>query len=101
MILLLLHGRDNPAQDMDEIGNGFVAEPIMGVKYIHATYLSDFNIGFNSVEEAKTAATQTGWEAFFEDAVLTMKVHEDMIEASGTIKGWFGDWELMEKFPNE
>ena len=88
MRLKLLHGRNDPMQDMD--GWGFVGPDIRGIAWIHGTYLTTITVGFTSLEEMRLAKEQTGWEEW-DHCVLEVRLHSDMIEASGC---FYGDFEL-------
>lgn len=67
--------------------------------YLHGTY-GNLIIGFVSKEAAATAHALTGWP-FFDDAVLEVCEHEDLIQTanmvgSGAAYSYFGDFELVE-----
>ena len=94
MKFLLLHGRDDPAQDMENWG--YNGPELEGVKYVHSVY-GNLTIGFKSRMEAQTAHELTGWP-YFDEAVLEITFFEDLVlcrKPDGTSQ-YFGDWELQE-----
>jgi len=95
MKFILLHGRDDPEQQMDDWGyNG----PVLNkVKYVHSVY-GNLMIGFHSAEAAKAAHELTGW-TFFDDAVLEIAFFEDLVLCRNAKGGaqYYGDWELQEE----
>lgn len=90
MKLKLIHGRKNRDDQPKEWGYDGI--PILGVKYMHVTYMTDYIIGFKSTEAMRQAQAQTGWPEWDNEALL-MKITDDMVE---TLEGFFGDWELQE-----
>ena len=90
MKLKLIHGRKNPDEQLDDWG--YDAIPILGVKYVHVTYMHHYLVGFKSWDAMKLAQAQTGW-AEWDSECLVMTITDDMVE---TIEGFFGDWELQE-----
>jgi hypothetical protein len=95
MKMLLLHGRYNPDQDMDEIG--FQGPTLTDIKYIHATYQS-LNIGFVSEQAAQQAHTLTHWDLL--DKMVLQAAHaDDMLKVieKNTAPSYYGDWELQQE----
>jgi len=97
MKMLLIHGRDDPDEDIEDWG--YQGMTLKGVDYIHWTY-GNLTIGFVSEDAARAAHDTTGWP-FFDKAVLEMREHEDLIQTknmigSGAAFSYFGDWELVE-----
>ena len=94
MRFILLHGRDNPDQNMDDWGyNGPVLE---GVKYLHSVY-GNLTIGFRSRKEARTAHKLTGWP-YFDEAVLEITFFEDLVLCRNKNRKsqYYGDWEIQD-----
>jgi hypothetical protein len=94
MKLILLHGRDNPNEDMTDWG--YLGPDIENVRYIHSVY-SNFTIGFKSRRDAILAHSLTGWP-FFDDMVLEMCFFDDLVVCcpENKKKSYYGDWELQE-----
>jgi hypothetical protein len=97
MKMLLIHGRDDPDEDMQDWG--YRGQTLEGVAYIHWTY-GNLTVGFVSDEAARAAHGHTGWP-FFDKAVLEMHQHDDLIRTnnmsgSGADYSYFGDWGLVE-----
>jgi hypothetical protein len=90
MKLKLIHGRKNPEENLEQWG--YDASPILGVKYVHVTYMHHYLVGFKTREALRLAQAQTGWPEWDSEALL-MKITDDMVE---TLEGFFGDWELQE-----
>lgn len=81
LYLALFHGRDDPAQDMDEWGfNGPVIGPL---RYLHTTYVSNLKLDF---------ASWGAMRRYFEDGDPVLWLKEDMIEYQGK---YYGDWTVF------
>lgn len=94
MKMLLIHGRHKPDEDLEDWG--FNGPTLTGVKYVHWTY-GNMTVGFTSREHAEEAQKNTGWEPF-DDLVLEVREHQDMLKAKDT-KGkdaYYGDYEIQE-----
>jgi len=73
--LKLLHGRDDPAKDMEEYG---FDGPVLGpFDYVHVTYNTMIDCGKNG------------------EPIQTLRFHQDMIEHEGK---FYGDWEVATSF---
>lgn len=98
MRLLLLHGRHEPGEEMDDWG--FNGPAIPGIIAVHYTY-GAANIYFESVEAANHAQSLTGWKKWGSN-VLEMRTKEDLVEAVNPELGhcFFGDWEFQTKTPD-
>ena len=95
MKFLLIHGRDDPEQEMN--GWGYSGPNLAGVKYLHSVY-GNLTIGFESVREARIAHALTGWP-YWDDAVLEITFSKDMDMILCRVDGkeqCYGDWELQE-----
>ncbi len=93
MRLLILHGRDDPNQDLDYWG--YSGPTLREVVAIHGTY-GRLNVFFGSETAAVEARRQTGWARFC-DLTLTMRFQEDLLvltEPDGFTR-YYGDWELQ------
>lgn len=88
LILQLIHGRADPAADMQ--GWGFDAEPIEGVAFLHGTYMTTLTVGFANQETFNLAQHRTGWKPL-DDLILEMPLHGDLIRCGDA---YFGDFEL-------
>lgn len=95
MKLVLLHGRNDPAQDMEDWG--FNGPVLQNVDYFHNTYNSTITIGFKSNADADMAHGLTGWK-LWDDKVLELMFKDDMvaIKPEGGELAFFGDWEIQE-----
>jgi hypothetical protein len=96
MRLLLIHGRFDREQDMDDWG--FDGMPLDGVEALHVTYMTSHVLWFEDAASANKAHALTGWPYFDENA-LEMQFHDDLlkttcISADGPAM-YFGDWELQ------
>jgi hypothetical protein len=94
MKMILLHGRTDPGQTMDDWG--FTGPVLNNVAYAHWTY-GDLTVGFLTDGDAALARQQTGWE-LFDDKVLSVSQSDDLIRIS-TATGeqhYFGDFELQD-----
>lgn len=92
MKMILLHGRHDPDQQLDDWG--FTGPVLRHVQYIHSVY-GNLTIGFSSRSAAKAANRLTGWP-FFDDAVLEIRQHDDLIMLTAPEASYYGDWELVE-----
>ena len=92
MKMILLHGRHDPDQRLDDWG--FTGPVLRHVQYIHSVY-GNLTIGFSSRSAAKAAHRLTGWP-FFDDAVLEIRQHDDLIMLTAPEASYYGDWELVE-----
>ena len=97
MKLVLMHGRYDPEEAMDDWG--FHGPTLFGVKYVHSVY-GNLTVGFKTNAEAEKAQQQTGWP-LFDKAVLEIREHDTLIKITpedGTSNdpAYFGDWELVE-----
>lgn len=96
MRLLLIHGRFDPEEQMEDWG--FSGPDIDGVEALHVTYQQTFVLHFEDAAAAKKAHALTGWPYFDEDA-LELMFHEDMlktvcISADGPAC-YYGDYEIQ------
>jgi hypothetical protein len=71
-------------------GWGFDAPPILGVSFLHGTYLTTFRLGFVSQAALVAAQTQTGWP-HCDDLTLEILIQNDLICSKC---GYYGDFEL-------
>lgn len=91
MRLITLHGRRSPDEQMDDWG--FDGPSFDGIRAIHVTYSSQYNLHFETTEFAQKCVDVTGWEWFDEDAVQ-MQFHDDLLYMPNSSE-YFGDWELQ------
>lgn len=97
MRLLLLHGRHDPTEHMDDWG--FAGPVLHGVIAVHFTY-GAANVFFESVTAAVAARAATGWE-YWDDNALVMTFAHDMVTTTEDNEACFyGDWELQSKTPD-
>lgn len=93
--LVLLHGRRDPNEDMDDWG--FSGPTLQGVVWTHWTYGS-MNVAFATPELAKEAEKQTGWN-WVDDNVLEMGLLDDLVVTCGNSghddPEYYGDFELQ------
>lgn len=94
MRMILLHGRDDPAQDMDDWG--YTGPTINGIKAFHGTYLGDFNLYFTTMEDTLRAKAITGWEQLAGDCALNMSTNNGLIVVNNK---FYGDFELQTMDP--
>ena len=92
MKMLLLHGRTDPDQQMNDWG--FTGPVLHHVKYAYSVY-GNLTIGFRSKAEAQKAHKRTGWP-YFDNAVLEIRQHDDLIMTTIPDNRYYGDWELVE-----
>ena len=96
MRLLLIHGRFDPDEQMEDWG--FAGPDIEGVEALHVVYKQTFVLHFENAEAAAKAHALTGWPYFDADA-LELQFHDDMLTATcicadGPVM-YFGDYELQ------
>jgi hypothetical protein len=94
MRMILLHGRTDPGQTMDDWGfNGPVLD---NVEYAHWTY-GHLTVGFLTDEDAEFARHKTGWE-IFDEKVLSVSQGDDFISISTSAgeRHYFGDFEFQD-----
>ena len=94
MKMILLHGRDDPEQKMENWG--YNGPDLENVKYAHSVY-GNLTVGFQTKKDADSAHQLTGWR-YFDDAVLEVSFFEDMVLClpAGGKKSYYGDWELQD-----
>lgn len=94
--LLLIHGRHDPDQDMDDWG--FNGPNIEGVEALHVTYGQTFVLHFQDAQSASKAQALTGWRMWDENA-LEMSFHDDMLKTVSYINdgpiAYYGDYEIQ------
>lgn len=102
MKLLLLHGRGDPEQDLNDWGYG--GPTLEGVRALHVTYLSTYALYFDTPEQAEEAQRLTGWRPWNRDAgnrpiALEMPFHNELLHTDPPEckTRYFGDWELQTK----
>lgn len=92
----LYHGRNNPAEDMDDWG---FEGPVIGpLAYVHVTYLCDVKFActpevFRKFWPVQAAAwDEKGYSNMNGPLVdYNFKIHEDLIEYDGK---FYGDWSI-------
>lgn len=89
MQLALLHGRSDPAQNLEDWGPD--GPKLQDVIWVHGTYMTQINVAFTTLEAADAAATLTGWQKM-DDNVLQLQLQDDLVVANGM---FYGDWELQ------
>lgn len=94
--LLLIHGRFDPDEQLEEWG--FNGPDIEGIEALHSTYETHRVVRFKDRAAAQRAHALTAWEWWDENALL-MQFHDDMlkttcISADGPAM-YFGDFELQ------
>jgi hypothetical protein len=96
--MLLLHGRHDPEEEMQDWG--FNGPIIPGIIAVHYTY-GGANIFFESVSAANHAQELTGWDKF-DDHALKMNQLDDVVFIDHPELGrcYFGDWEFQSKTPD-
>lgn len=111
MRLKLLHGRYDPAEQMDDWG--FDGGWVDGVAWAHGTYTTHYLIGFKTDEAAEKAKKRFGFAEWQkaeggDSAVLEVPFTDDMLQAPGfrfygdgraddvPRPAYFGDWEWQE-----
>jgi hypothetical protein len=96
MRLLLIHGRFDPDETMEDWG--FNGPDIEGVEALHVTYQQTYVLHFTDAAAATKAHALTGWPYFDQDA-LELTFHDDMLKtvcvAADGPAMFFGDWELQ------
>ena len=93
MKFILLHGRHDPDQEMDNWG--YNGPELLGVRYLHSVY-GNLTIGFENEGQAMVAHEATGWP-YFDRAVLEVPFFEDLVlcrNGAGDHQ-YYGDWELQ------
>lgn len=94
MKLLMIHGRKEPDQVLDDWGE---PGPILrGVIWVHVTYLTTYTVGFKDRMAMQKAKLITGWE-IWDDLTLEMRFKGDLLSIHGAehhVK-YFGDWEIQ------
>ena len=95
--LLLIHGRFDPAEQMDEWG--FNGPDIEGIEALHVVYQTTYVLHFKDAASAQRAQGLTGWREWDVDA-LEMSFHDDMLKAQPIMcdgpVAYYGDYELQE-----
>lgn len=93
--LIFLHGRTDPAQDMDDWG--FDGPVLEGVAWVHWTY-GNMNVAFVSPEAAQQAADATGWK-WMDENILEMTFDDDLVvirpNSGRDPAQYFGDFEIQ------
>lgn len=97
MRLLLIHGRFDPEEQLDDWG--FSGPDLDDVEALHVTYQQTFVLHFKNSASASKAHALTGWPYFDQDA-LELTFHDDMLKvvpiASDGPIAYYGDYELQE-----
>jgi len=92
--MLLIHGRKNPDDEMNDWG--FDGPVLEGVEYLVVTYNTHYRLGFRDAEAMKRAKDLTGWEEWDDDQLL-IQFHDDLVKTSGLGEDthYYGDWEVQ------
>lgn len=102
--LLLMHGRNDPNQDMDDMG--YAGPTLRGIPFCHFTYTSFISISdYGNMHHALTfEGDQLKLVMREEDAVSALL--DDEVGVKEIIEGilcrvmYFGDWEFQLEDPN-
>jgi hypothetical protein len=92
--LYLKHGRDDPAQDLDDWG--FDGPRLQNCTGIHQTYGTPANIFFQTEQDRDAARALTGWEVWDQNG-LTVRWQDDLVVANGK---FYGDWGIWVEIKN-
>lgn len=96
MRLLLIHGRFDPDESLDDWG--FNGPDIEGVEALHVTYQQTFVLQFADRASCQKAAILTGWREW-DELALEMTFHDDMLKTINVAADgpamFFGDYEVQ------
>lgn len=87
MRMRLWHGRVNPDQPMEEMG--FDGPVLEGIESVHVVYAHTMTVKFLDTATFDVAQDATGWEVW-DEHILIVRRHDDMIEADGKFYGDYG-----------
>lgn len=90
--LYMMHGRHDPAQNMDEWG--FNGPRLAGFAGFHDTYNGHKRVKFATREDFDAAIAATGWPVWDEgELMLEMQVADDLVETQEDGRAcYYGDW---------
>ena len=88
MKLYFFHGRDTINDQPSDWG--YTGPTLYGVAWMSTTYMTTIRFGFETHDAYNLAKSITGWDSW-DDLVLEMRHHDDLVEVGGKL---YGDWDL-------